>query len=275
MIAHLACLLFVPGNRPDRFEKAHAASPDGVVLDLEDAVPLAEKHAARAAAIAFMRDRPAGPAVFVRLNSPTTRAGLDDLAALADGQFQADGLVVSKVESPRDAGLLRQLDPQAGRPVLAALESAASIDAAPAIAAAVGVGGGLVFGGADLAADLGAAFAWEPLLAARSAVVRAAAAVGLAAFDVPFLATDAPGALADETRRARDLGFSGKLAIHPAQVAPIRSAFRPASVEIERARRVVAALEAAGGGAALLDGRMVDAPVARSAARTLARAAQF
>jgi len=274
-LAHRSCLLFVPGNRPERFEKACAASPDGVVLDLEDAVPLSDKHAARAAAVAFLNARPAGPAVFVRLNAAATRAGLDDLAALADGQLDADGLVLSKVESPRDIGLVRQLDPNAGRPLLAALESAAGIEGAPAVASALGPGDGLVFGGADLAADLGAAFAWEPLLAARSALVRAAAATKLAAFDVPFLTVDAPEALLDEAGRACDLGFAGKLAIHPAQVATIRAAFRPAAAEIERARRVVAALEAAGGGAAILDGRMIDAPVALAATRTLARAGQF
>lgn len=156
---------------------------------------------------------------------------------------------------------------------MVAVETAAGVEAATAIATALRANDALVFGGADLAADLGAAFAWEPLLAARSALVRAAACARLPVFDVPFLATDAPEALADETRRARDLGFTGKLAIHPAQVAPIQAAFQPTDEEIARARQIVAAIEAAGGGAALVDGRMIDAPVAASARRALARAA--
>lgn len=273
-LAHCSCLLFVPGNRPDLFEKARNASPEGVVLDLEDAVPVAEKHAARAAVICFLQQHSVGPSIYVRLNAASTRAGLDDLVALTDGQLVAEGLVLPKVESARDVSLIRQLDQQAGRSLLVALESAAGIESATVIASAMAEGDGLVFGGADLAADLGAAFAWEPLLTSRCAVVRAGATRGLPAFDVPFLALDAPDALADETRRVRDLGFGGKLAIHPAQVAPIRAAFRPEAAELASARTIVHALENSGGGAAIVNGRMVDAPVARSAARTLARAAQ-
>ena len=270
-LAWRSCLLFVPGHRPDRFEKARKASPEGVVLDLEDAVPAGEKGAARAAVIDYLATRSDGSAVHVRINGASTRAGLDDLAALADGRLPADGLVLPKVESARDIEIVRQLDPRPARALMAAVESAAGIDNARAIAAALGEGDALVFGGAELAADLGAAFAWEPLLAARCALVRAAAAARLPAFDVPFLKIDAPEALAEEARRVRDLGFSGKLAIHPAQVGPIRAAFSPTPDEVDRARRIVAAIEAAGGGVATVDGRMIDAPVAGSARRALAR----
>ena len=93
-------------------------------------------------------------------------------------------------------------------------------------------------------------------------------------FDVPHLDIADTAALAEETRRVRALGFTGKIAIHPAQVATIRDAFRPSVQEVERARRIVAALDAAGGGAASVDGRMIDAPVAIAARRTLARVAK-
>jgi citrate lyase beta subunit len=271
-LAHRACLLFVPGHRPDRFDKACRASPEGVVLDLEDAVPPAQKDAARSAVVDYLGGREGGPSLFVRINAAGSRAGLDDLAALADGRLPCEGIVLPKVESPRDVALVRQLDSQVRRSVVVAVETATGIDRSVTIASSLRDGDGLAFGGADLAADLGAAFAWEPLLAARSALVRAAASARLPAFDVPHLAIDAPNALADEARRARDLGFTGKLAIHPAQVAPIREAFSPASAEVERARRIVAAMEAACGGVATLDGRMIDAPVAAAARRALARA---
>jgi (S)-citramalyl-CoA lyase len=151
------------------------------------------------------------------------------------------------------------------------IETARGIVAAASIARALQPNDALGFGGADLAADLGALFAWEPLFAARCGVITAAASVGAAVFDVPYLdIADADG-LRTETQRVRALGFTGKLAIHPAQVATIVEAFLPDTGEIERARRVVAALEAAGGEAALLDGRMIDLPVAVSARRTLAR----
>ncbi|MDP2063054.1 MAG: aldolase/citrate lyase family protein [Phaeovulum sp.] len=275
-LAHKSCLLFVPGNRPDRFDKAAAASPDGIVIDLEDAVPQSEKPAALRAACDYLaraREGGMGPSVYVRLNPLGTRAALDDLAALADGRLAASGLCLAKVEAPRDIELVRAHDP-AARPLLAAIETARGINAAAAVAAALGRDDALGFGGADLAADLGAAFEWEPLFAARGALVIAAAAVGIGLFDVPQLDLADAAALRAEALRVRAMGFTGKLAIHPAQVAPILDAFQPSEAEITRARRVLAALDAAHGGAAQLDGKMIDLPVANAARRILARAEQ-
>lgn len=266
-----SCLLFVPGHRPDRYDKARAASPDGVIIDLEDSVPPAEKDAARAYAGEDLRAGPRAVASLVRINALGTEAALDDLAALVRGGLRLDGIFLSKVEDPRDIEIARAYLPP-GLPILAALETARGIAAASGIAARLGPGDALGFGGADLAADLGAAFAWEPLFAARAAIVAAAATARLPVFDVPCLALDDADALRDETRRVRALGFTAKLAIHPAQVAPIRAIFTPGADEVAEARRIVAALDAAAGGVARLDGRMIDAPVAQSARRTLARA---
>jgi citrate lyase beta subunit len=272
-LAHAACLLFVPGDRPERFAKALAAGADGIVIDLEDAVAPAAKPAARRAAgdwLAGLEGAQRGPAVLLRLNPAATRAGLDDLCRLADGGLPADALMLAKVEDARDVELLRGHDP-AARPIAATVETARGLRAAAGIAAALRPGDALVFGGADLAADLGCAFAWEPLLAGRSALVQAAAEAGVAALDVPWLDLADPAGLAAEALRARALGFTGKIAIHPAQVAPIRTAFAPTAEELAYARRIVAAM-AAGRGAAQLDGRMVDAALERAARRVLARA---
>jgi len=157
--------------------------------------------------------------------------------------------------------------------LLPLVETARGLAAAEALAAHPRVAG-LVLGGADLAADLGAVMSWEPLLYARSRLVHAAATAGVAVVDVPCLALDDGGALADEAARVRRLGFTGKLAIHPRQVAPINTAFTPDAAELEGARRVIAAVAAAGGGVAVVDGKMVDAPVVRSAERALALAAR-
>src|SRR5690606_9613136 len=100
-------LLFVPGHRPDRFGKAIAASPGGVVIDLEDAVPPAEKAKARAAAADFLKSTERAAPLVVRLNPTATRPGLDDLAMLADGGLAADGILLAKVESARDIELAR------------------------------------------------------------------------------------------------------------------------------------------------------------------------
>ncbi len=269
VLSDLSCVLFVPGHRPDRFDKARAASPDGIVIDLEDAVPLAEKDAARAVAADYAAGAGHGPIVLVRLNPLGTRAALDDLAAVADGRLAPAGILLAKVETPRDIEIVR--DYSGALPLLAAVETARGLDAAPEIAAALRPGEALGFGGADFAADTGAAFAWEPLYAARTALV-AAARRRVGVFDVPRLDINDTTALVDETRRVRALGFTGKIAIHPAQVATIRAAFQPTADEIDRARRIVVALDAAGGGAAAIDGRMIDAPVAIDARRTLSRA---
>lgn len=266
-----SCLLFVPGHRPDRFDKARAASPDGVIIDLEDSVPPAEKDAARAHAGEDLRAGPRSVASLVRINALGTDAALADLAALARGVLCPDGVFLSKVEDPRDIEIARAYLP-AQMPILAAIETARGIAAAGGIAAQLGPRDALGFGGADLATDLGAAFAWEPLLTARAALVAAAATARLPVFDVPCLTLDDADALSDEAQRVRALGFTGKFAIHPAQVATIRATFTPGAAELAEARRIVAALNAAAGGVARLDGRMIDAPVAQSARRTLARA---
>lgn len=272
-LADISCLLFVPASRPDRFDKARAASPEGIVIDLEDAVAAPEKAAARDAAARYLAAAPDGPPVLVRINALDTRHALDDLAALADGILRPAGLFLAKVEQPRDVELVRAHLPRA-LPLLAAVETAAGMSRAAAIARALGARDALGFGGADYAADLGAAFSWEALFGGRAALVQAAACGRVGCFDVPCLDIadgDLPGA---EAARVRAMGFTGKLAIHPVQVAPIRAAFRPQPEEVALARRVAEALDRAGGGAVSLDGKMIDGPVARSARRTLARASR-
>lgn len=268
MIRSARAILFVPGHRPDRFAKALAAGADAVVVDLEDAVPPAEKAAARAAFLA----RPAAPqglALGVRINPLPSAAGIGDLAALLGG-VPPDFLMLPKTESPDELRILHQAFGGGGPPVVALIESAEGLARAGEIAQAPGCAA-LGFGGVDLAADLGCAVAWEALLPHRAALVAAAARGGAALFDVPFLALEDEAGLIEETRRVQALGFTGKLAIHPRQVAPIQAVFTPSEAQVAWARRVVAAMQQAAGGVCVVDGRMVDAPVARAARAVLAR----
>jgi len=267
-IALARAILFVPGHRRDRFSKALAAGADAVVLDLEDAVPPSEKAAARAAVLAAPAP-PAGVALGVRINALPTPDGIADLAAILAASAP-DFLMLPKVEAAEELRIVYRVLPA---PALVALiESAEGLAGAGRIAAEPGCAA-LAFGGVDLAADLGCAVAWEPLLPHRAALIAAAARAGRAAFDVPFLGLDDEAGLIEETRRVASLGFTGKLAIHPRQVAPVQAVFTPAEAEVARARRILAAMEAAEGGVCVVDGRMVDAPVARAARRILARAA--
>ena len=128
----------------------------------------------------------------------------------------------------------------------------------------------LAFGGVDLAADLRAELAWEPLLYGRSRLVQAAASAGLGLLDVPHLALDDEAALAAECGRVKALGFTSKLAIHPKQVATILAAFTPTAAEVDRATRMVATLEKAGGNAVEFEGKMLEGPVVKAAQRVLA-----
>jgi len=266
-------LLFVPATRPDRFAGAAASGADVVIVDLEDAVPPAGKDAARGHAVAWLATPGGdGPTRALRINSPRTAEGLRDVVALVDRRVAPDLLVVPKVDHAAELALLAGVLDGAAADVrfLPLVETARGLGAADAIAAAPRVAG-LVLGGADLAADLGCAFAWEPLLFARARLVQAAATAGVAAIDFPWLDVAATAGLADEVAAVRRLGFAGKLAIHPKHVAAINAGFAPTADEVARAERIVAAA-AAGDGVCVVDGRMVDAPVVRAAQRALALA---
>lgn len=257
-------LLFVPGDRPDRFPKAAAAGADLLVLDLEDAVAPGAKEAARASVVAWLRASDAPTAV--RVNAAGSPWHDADLAALDDLPVP---VMVPKAEDPDALATLAGR----GHDVVALLETARGVLAAPRIAAVPGVVR-LALGTFDLAAELGV----DPddalaMAAARGGLVLASAAAGL---DGPVDGVTADvrdtDRLVADVRRAAALGFGGKLCIHPAQVAPTALALAPGHDEVAWARRVVEAA-ADPDGLLLLDGRMVDRPVVVRARRILAAAA--
>ena len=278
-LSHCRALLFTPGNRPERFAKAAATGADGLILDLEDAVAAPSKDDARATVVAHFRgDFRAGLAPHqlkgLRVNNIHTPAGLRDLDALVSSGVAPDFLLLPKVESAFEVRLYaRHLEGgQAGIAFGCLIESSRGLEAAMEIAQADPRVRILAFGGVDLAADLRADLAWEPLLYGRSRLVQAAASAGLGLLDVPHLALDDAAALAAECARVKALGFTSKLAIHPKQVAPILAAFTPTAAEVDRAARMVAALEQAGGNAVEFEGKMLEGPVVKAAQRVLALA---
>ena len=278
-LSHCRALLFTPGNRPDRFAKAAATGADALILDLEDAVAAPAKDDARATVVAHFRgDFRAGLAPHqlkgLRVNNIHTPAGVRDLDALVSSGVAPDFVLLPKVESAFEVRLYaRHLEGgQAGIAFGCLIESARGLEAAMEIAQADPRVRVLAFGGVDLAADLRAELAWEPLLYGRSRLVQAAASAGLGLLDVPHLALDDEAALAAECARVKALGFTSKLAIHPKQVAPILAAFTPTAAEIDRAARMVVALEQAGGNAVEFEGKMLEGPVVKAAQRVLALA---
>lgn len=274
-------VLFVPGDRPDRCDKAMAAGADAVCVDLEDAVGPAAKAGARDSVAAFLArwEMPAAtgadpghgrrPPVIVRVNDPDSEEGERDAASLT-GAPRPDGFMIPKVTA---ADGIRSAQRLLGEdiPLFPIIETVAGLENAVHVGAASPAVAALMFGGFDLSAELGAEPEWEPLLYARSRVVHAAALSGLDTIDMPSRNFRDVSRLRAEAEKARRLGFTGKVAIHPAQIPVIHEAFTPSPEEVERARRIVEADRAAGGGAVSLDGSMVDRPVVEAARRVLAR----
>ncbi|MER7559301.1 CoA ester lyase [Nocardioides sp. NPDC126508] len=256
--------LFVPGDRPERFAKAAAAGPDVVVLDLEDAVAPAHKDAARGHVIGWI-DRTEVTAA-VRVNAAGTPWHDADIAALATLAAPTT-VVLPKADSPETIAVVLAALPT-GSTVVALVETALGVICAIDLARSPGVVR-LALGSYDLAAELGVDPDHAPALApARGNLVLASAVGGLAGpidgvtgdvRDHERLTTDVTAAAA--------LGFAGKLCIHPGQVAPTAAALAPGPDEIAWAERVLAA--ATEDGVALVDGRMVDAPVVARARRIL------
>jgi citrate lyase beta subunit len=256
MIA-LQSLLFVPGNRPERFAKALASGADCVCIDLEDAVPAAEKASARDAAIAAAKD---DKRLAIRINAVSTRAGLADLLALADAPSRPALLLIPMVEAAAEIAIVRSVLADPIMELIPLIETVAGLNNAAAIAAETCVSA-LMLGGADLSAQLGVTLSWEPLLVARSQLVMAATSAGKRAIDVPFIHMDDEAGLIEESARAKALGFSAKAAIHPAQISPIHSVFRPTADEIAEAEEAETAFAAAGGAAVRFKGKMLEAPI--------------
>jgi len=266
-------LLFVSGERVERFSKALAAGADLVCIDLEDAVHPARKHEARTAVLGWLKEhRPSrtgsGAEVALRLNGVRTTEGLRDLLALIDSGVELDWLLLPKVEDPADIQCVDAWIGDRAGSIAALIETARGVERAAAIAGAGGRLDALMLGGADLAVDLGAEFGWDGLLWARGRLVNAARAAGLQAWDVPHLEIAKAEELAVETRRVLALGFGCKSAIHPQQVATIHAAFAPTAAETAWAEALMSAVpDVEGVGAFMFDGRMVDAPVLRKARR--------
>ncbi len=279
----LRSLLFVPGDRPERFAKAEACGTDAIILDLEDSVAASAKDAARAAIAAHLRGARGDVAVFVRVNPIDTDLFAQDLAALAG--LSPDAVVMPKAEGADSVRLLAERLAAAGidAPILPiATETPAAIFQLGSYAGSGVRLAGLTWGAEDLPAAIGAATAREddgrytaPYDMARSLTLFAAHAAGIAAIETVYPAfRDLDGLDAYARRAARD-GFTGMMAIHPAQVATINAAFTPDAEQILQARSIVAAFAAApDAGALQVDGRMVDAPHLKQARRILDRAGE-
>ena len=287
--------LFIPGDSEKKLGKVDACGADAVILDLEDSVAAANKPAGRALVAAFVGERPRGARpgqLWVRINPFDSGLTLDDLVAVVGAA--PDGIMLPKCDGPNDihrlSHYLDALEAQAGvapgsiKIVPVATETAA----APFTLGAYAGAGldrllGLTWGAEDLSAALGAssnldlAGGWAlTYRLVRSLTLLGAKAAGIQAIDTLYVDFRDEAGLRESSRAARAEGFTGRLAIHPAQVAAINASFMPSPEEIAHAQRIVAAFAAAPGvGTVGLDGRMVDLPHLKQAESLLALAAAY
>lgn len=294
-MTNLRSLLFIPGDSEKKLGKADGCGADALILDLEDSVSLANKPRARDLVPAFLRERPCGSRaaqLWVRINPLDSGLALDDLVAVV--QAAPDGLMLPKCDGPADvlrlSHYLDALEAQAGiapgsvRILPVATETAA----APFTLGDYRSAGlerllGLTWGAEDLATAIGASTnlaehgGWAlTYRTVRTLTLLAAKAAGVQAIDTLYVDFRDEAGLRAASRTSYGEGFTGRLAIHPAQVAAINESYAPSPADIAHARRVVAAFMAeAGVGTVGLDGKMIDIPHLKQAQSLLAQSAAY
>jgi len=272
-ILSLKSWLFTPATKADRFGRAAEVHADALIIDLEDAVALLDKQKARTAALQYLEQPAQGrlPCA-LRINAPVTRTGIEDLHSLLESSAAPDYIILPKCDSPAFIRMVRTLLDQAAKDteIIALIESAKAVEALPDIVGSEVRPVALMFGAADMEADLGAKTGWEPLLFVRSRIVQVAASAGIVAVDSPFFDIADLEGLKKETTATRDLGFHGKAAIHPKQISVINDVFVPSDEEVAKARQILAVNQQ---GVGSVDHQMVDEAIARKARLTLERAA--
>ncbi len=265
--------IFSPGLKPDMFPKALASGADIVCVELEDGIAPKDKEAARRRGLALFATPQAADGVerIVRINGLRTAFGLADVQAILATDTPPPALMLPKVMSPDEIVWLDDVLTERAHDIRLhiIIETNAGLEAAHDIAHASPRIDALFFGGVDMAAELRCKNTWESLLYARSRVVHAAASAGIDAIDVPYLDLEDPDGMEREACRVRDLGFSGKGAIHPKQIPILNGVFTPDDAAISHAKRILQAFAEADTGLVVVDGKLIEKPVLREMHRIL------
>ena len=264
--------LYTPGDEPEMMRKSLSTDADAVVFDLEDAVAPTAKVAAREATAEMLAETDSDKELGVRIN-PLENGGFDDVRAIAGGETDPDMIVLPMVETVEQTVQLGALLESAGSQSLVTgiVETALGLENAAAIASSEYVDV-LGFGAEDLAAQLGATRTKtsDEIVYARQRIVVAATAGGILCLDTVFTDIGDTDGMRAEADRAVQFGFDGKIAIHPAQIAPINEAFTPEPDRIAWAQKILEAEREAtdsGKGVFEVDGQMIDPPLIAQAQR--------
>lgn len=263
-------ILFVPADRPERIEKAATLSADVVVIELEDGVSPENKDFARREAGRMIERVDFGnKEVALRVNRISTLHGLEDMTAMAKWDRKPDLVLLPKVESAGEVRIYDDLisEMKVDLEFMVLIESSRGILNAAKIVSASPRATCLTLGIADLSAELGSRISWDAMFSHRTSIILACGLTGIIPIDSPYLNIRDKAGLLKECKKVREMGYTGKLCIHPSQLAPVNGAFTPSAEEVIRARRIVEAAETQGTGAIVLDGKMLDTPVIKGAQR--------
>ncbi len=265
-------ILVATAKKPERFEKAMAFGADITLIDLEDSVPFEFKDQARRDGLGFLfKMRDVRHTFAVRPNKIDLEEGLKDALALIECGACPDVLILPKVESAEDVLIVDRLLSNKLKTVqyYATIETAKGVMNVCEIATSSPRLTALILGSADLADDIGSSMSWECMLLARQRIVMATSYAGIDAIDTPFFNFSDPDGLVAEARRAKEMGFSGKIAIHPNQIETVNQVFSPDPETIAWAKLVLDTRNSTSDGICVVNGKMVGPPMVNAAKRTL------
>jgi (S)-citramalyl-CoA lyase len=266
--------IFCPGNRPDMIPKALKSGADMVCIDLEDAIIPEHKSLSRIETVKAFEDidSPKGVETLIRINDVNSEDGKKDIDLILNANNTASGLMLPKIQTIEEIITLENKIKEKNKDLNLhiIIETNQGLENAWSIAHSSSLIKSLLFGGVDMSADLGCNGDWFSLLYARSRVVHAAAGAGIDSIDVPFLDLEDMEGMNIEAQKSKNLGFSGKGSIHPKQIEQLNKVFTPSEEEIAYANKVIKAFNNASDGLVVVDGKLIEKPVLRTALKTIA-----
>jgi (S)-citramalyl-CoA lyase len=266
--------IFCPGNRPDMIPKALKSGADMVCIDLEDAIIPEHKSLSRIETVKAFEDidYPKGVETLIRINDVNSEDGKKDIDLILNANNTASGLMLPKIQTIEEIITLENKIKEKNKDLNLhiIIETNQGLENAWSIAHSSSLIKSLLFGGVDMSADLGCNGDWFSLLYARSRVVHAAAGAGIDSIDVPFLDLEDMEGMNIEAQKSKNLGFSGKGSIHPKQIEQLNKVFTPSEEEIAYANKVIKAFNNASDGLVVVDGKLIEKPVLRTALKTIA-----
>jgi citrate lyase beta subunit len=266
--------IFCPGNRPDMIPKALKSGADMVCIDLEDAIIPEHKSLSRIETVKAFEDidYPKGVETLIRINDVNSEDGKKDIDLILNANNTASGLMLPKIQAIEEIitleNKIKEKNKELNLHII--IETNQGLENAWSIAHSSSLIKSLLFGGVDMSADLGCNGDWFSLLYARSRVVHAAAGAGIDSIDVPFLDLEDMEGMNIEAQKSKNLGFSGKGSIHPKQIEQLNKVFTPSEEEIAYANKVIKAFNNASDGLVVVDGKLIEKPVLRTALKTIA-----